>query len=163
MTGQINVNKIAARSGTTITVDTGDALKVDTIKGTATAGSITVQGEGSNTTNLQQGLAKAWVTNETEDGTNTPLDSFNFSSQVDNGNGDFTITFATNFANIHYCSSGSSSPNGSTNPYFLNPNRNGSSGVYVAPTTSAKRYNTTVSNGADDSEHAYIVEHGDLA
>ena len=153
-------------------------LSVDTITGkststnltigstpvvSASANSLTIRGEGSNQTSIQQGLAKAWVTNETEDGTNTALDSFNFSTQQDNGNGDFTITFATNFANIHYCTSGTSSPNGTTNPYFLNPNRNGSSGVYVAPTTSTKRYNTTVSNSADDSEHAYLVEHGDLA
>ena len=31
-------------------------LNVDTIKGKTTEGSITVQGEGSKTTNLQQGL-----------------------------------------------------------------------------------------------------------
>ena len=30
-------------------------LNVDTIKGNQTAGSITIQGEGSKTTNLQQG------------------------------------------------------------------------------------------------------------
>ena len=38
-------------------------LKVDTLTGVTTAGSISVTGEGnSTTTNLQQGLAKAWVT-----------------------------------------------------------------------------------------------------
>ena len=36
-------------------------LNVDTIKGKTTEGSISIQGEGSATTNLQQGLAKAWV------------------------------------------------------------------------------------------------------
>ena len=37
-------------------------LKVDTLTGVTTAGSISVTGEGnSTTTNLQQGLAKAWV------------------------------------------------------------------------------------------------------
>ena len=37
-------------------------LKVDTLTGVTTAGSIVVTGEGnSTTTNLQQGLAKAWV------------------------------------------------------------------------------------------------------
>ena len=36
-------------------------LKVDTLTGVTTAGSIVVTGEGnSTTTNLQQGLAKAW-------------------------------------------------------------------------------------------------------
>ena len=38
-------------------------LKVDTLTGVTTAGSISVTGEGnSTTTNLQQGLAKAWHT-----------------------------------------------------------------------------------------------------
>ena len=37
-------------------------LKVDTLTGVTTAGSISVTGEGnSTTTNLQQGLAKAWL------------------------------------------------------------------------------------------------------
>ena len=37
-------------------------ILVNTLTGTSTAGSIVVTGEGnSTTTNLQQGLAKAWV------------------------------------------------------------------------------------------------------
>ena len=37
-------------------------LKVDTLTGVTTAGSIVVTGEGnSTTTNLQQGLAKCWI------------------------------------------------------------------------------------------------------
>ena len=139
-------------------------LKVNTLTGVSTAGSISVTAEGnSTTTNLQGGLAKAWVTIETEDGTNTLLDSLNVSDETDNGNGDFTIEFANNFANIHYCTTGTSSPNGSSNCNTLQPNRIGSSGAYSAPQTGQKRYNTSVSNGADDSEQGYVVEHGDLA
>ena len=38
-------------------------LKIDNIIGVTTAGSIAVTGEGnSTTTNLQQGLAKSWIT-----------------------------------------------------------------------------------------------------
>ena len=139
-------------------------LVLDELTGRSSAGSIVVTAEGGTvTTNLQGGLAKVWCTIETEDGTNTILDSLNVSQETDNGNGDFTIEWTNNFANIHYCTTGTSSPNGSSNPYFLNPNRNGSNGLYVAPQTGEKRYNTTVSNGADDSEQGYIVEHGDLA
>ena len=36
-------------------------LNVDTIKGKTTEGSVTIQGEGTATTNLQQGLAKMWA------------------------------------------------------------------------------------------------------
>tara|TARA_Y100001937_G_scaffold109665_1_gene154574 strand:- start:546 stop:977 length:432 start_codon:yes stop_codon:yes gene_type:complete len=139
-------------------------LKVNTLTGVSTAGSISVTAEGnSTTTNLQGGLAKAWVTIETEDGTNTILDSLNVSDQTDNGTGDFTIEFGNNFANIHYCSTGTSSPNGNTNCYTLQPNRIGTNGLYSAPTTGEKRYNTSRNNSADDSEHGYVVEHGDLA
>ena len=45
-------------------------LKVDTLTGVTTAGSIVVTGEGnSTTTNLQQGLAKVWARYE-QDGSN---------------------------------------------------------------------------------------------
>ena len=50
-------------------------LNVDTIKGKTTEGSISIQGEGSATTNLQQGVAKVWIN---FNGTGTPAarDSF---------------------------------------------------------------------------------------
>ena len=71
-------------------------LNVDTIKGKSTAGSITIQGEGSATTNLQQGLCKAWIMQET--GTST-LDSLNQASLTDNGTGNYTCTFTNNMNN----------------------------------------------------------------
>ena len=77
-------------------------LKVDTITGVATAGSISVTGEGnSTTTNLQQGLAKVWST-QSADGTST-LDSFNVTSIADTATGKQTISFANDFANANYC------------------------------------------------------------
>ena len=67
-------------------------LKVDTLTGVTTAGSIVVTGEGnSTTTNLQQGLAKAWVLfNGT--GTIASTDSFNVSGLTDNGTGNYTVS-----------------------------------------------------------------------
>tara|TARA_R110002012_G_scaffold39555_1_gene109394 strand:+ start:411 stop:869 length:459 start_codon:yes stop_codon:yes gene_type:complete len=67
-------------------------LKVDTLTGVTTAGSIVVTGEGnSTTTNLQQGLAKHWVNydavNQTTDG------SFNQSSLTDSDVGLFISTY----------------------------------------------------------------------
>ena len=77
-------------------------LKVDTITGVSTAGSISVTGEGnSTTTNLQQGLAKVWST-QSADGTST-LDSFNVTSIADTATGKQTITFANDFSNANYC------------------------------------------------------------
>ena len=75
-------------------------LKVDTITGVATAGSIAITGEGnSTTTNLQQGLAKAWgdCTHEA-----AITDSLNLSGGVDNGVGDYTYSFTNNMAAGNY-------------------------------------------------------------
>ena len=71
-------------------------LNVDTINGKSSETSISIQGEGSATTNLQQGLCKAWIMQE--DGT-TVHDSFNQASLTDNGTGNYTITFTNNMNN----------------------------------------------------------------
>ena len=77
-------------------------LKVNTLTGVTTAGSIVVTGEGnSTTTNLQQGLAKAWA-NYTSDTTTAYRDSFNFASITDNGTGDTTHTFTNAMSNNDY-------------------------------------------------------------
>ena len=78
-------------------------LKVDKFTGVTTAGSIDVTGEGnSTTTNLQQGLAKAWA-NTSGDGTPVIDDSFNNASLTDNSTGNQTFTFTNNMANSGYC------------------------------------------------------------
>lgn len=71
-------------------------LKVDTLTGVTTAGSIAVTGEGnSTTTNLQQGLAKVYFNVDQTSG--AVLDgSFNVSSATDNSTGDFTVNFTNN-------------------------------------------------------------------
>ena len=78
-------------------------LKVDSITGVTTAGSISVTGEGnSTTTNLQQGLNKVWINFEA-DGSGIPArDSFNVSSTDDDGTGDYGINFTSSFVNNDY-------------------------------------------------------------
>ena len=84
-------------------------IKTDKLTGTSTAGSIVVTGEGnSTTTNLQQGLAKAWV-NLNGTGTIAARDSFNLSSLTDNGTGDISVNFSSSMSNDDYSQSGSSS------------------------------------------------------
>ena len=76
-------------------------LKVDTITGVTTAGSIAVTGEGnSTTTNLQQGLCKAWVS-MAADGASL-ADSFNIGSSTDSGTGDRRVAFTNNMNNALY-------------------------------------------------------------
>ena len=73
-------------------------LKVDKFTGVTTAGSILVTGEGnSTTTNLQQGLAKSYVTYKTSSGVEILNNqSFNHSSLTDISTGatKFTMTSA---------------------------------------------------------------------
>ena len=72
-------------------------LVIDTIQGKTTAGSINVRGEGSNNTNLQQGLAKYWI-DYNKSSNNNVEDSLNSSSITDNGVGDTTLTFTNNMS-----------------------------------------------------------------
>ena len=75
-------------------------LKVDTITGVATAGSVAITGEGnSTTTNLQQGLAKAWVRATASAAVS---DSLNVSSGTDHGTGDYSFATTNAFNNINY-------------------------------------------------------------
>ena len=79
-------------------------LKVDKFTGVTTAGSIDVTGEGnSTTTNLQQGLGKAWYD---LDGTGTVAldDSFNCATLTDNGTGAYNIAYTNSMASANYAS-----------------------------------------------------------
>ncbi len=135
-------------------------ILVNKLTGTSTAGSILVTGEGnSTTTNLQQGLAKAWVN---FDGTGTPAarDSFNLASITDNGAGNYTITVSNAFNNANYASTGMCGANGTTfsqaRDVFFN---------VTAPTTTAFRINTKQSNDGSNSDTAQVhtSSNGDLA
>ena len=75
-------------------------VKTDKITGKTSAGSIPVQGEGTATTNLQQGLIKAWM-NLNGSGTIALRDSFNVSGVVDNGGGNYTKSLTNNMAATH--------------------------------------------------------------
>jgi hypothetical protein len=67
----------------------------------ASANSMTIRGEGSNQTSIQQGLIKGWIR---FDGTGTIAidDSFNYASITDNGTGNYTATLSTAMNNILY-------------------------------------------------------------
>ena len=76
-------------------------ILVNTLTGTSTAGSIAVTGEGnSTTTNLQQGLAKAWV--HASDAA-VQNDTFNVSGSTDGGTGKYSHTITNPFNNLFYC------------------------------------------------------------
>ena len=72
-------------------------LVIDTIQGKTTAGSVNVRAEGSNNTNLQQGLCKQWCDWDTS-GTIAIRDSFNTSSVVDHASGYSKNLYTNNFS-----------------------------------------------------------------
>ena len=77
-------------------------LKVDTITGVTTAGSIAITGEGnSTTTNLQQGLLKMWA-DLSGGGTPAIDDSTNTSSVTDVGTGERRINLTNSMSNTNY-------------------------------------------------------------
>ena len=95
-------------------------LKVDTITGVATAGSIAITGEGnSTTTNLQQGLTKAFIIAESDA---TDIGSFNIASTTDNGTGDYTYTYTNNMNDNKAVVNGNCSQN--NNAVVYNNGRN---------------------------------------
>ena len=102
----------------TIKVDTiqknggASEISIDKLGGVTAAGSMLVVGEGGTvTTNLQQGLNKQWIAFNMD---GTIGDSFNTTSITDIDVGDFDVTIANDFANIHYAMgvSGTNSGNG---------------------------------------------------
>ena len=68
----------------------------------ASANSMTIRGEGTAQTSIQQGLAKAWVN---FDGTGTVAirDSYNVSSITDNGTANWGSNYTTALVNTNYC------------------------------------------------------------
>tara|TARA_Y200000002_G_scaffold6326_1_gene5393 strand:- start:43 stop:456 length:414 start_codon:yes stop_codon:yes gene_type:complete len=78
-------------------------LVIDTIQGKTTAGSINVRGEGSNNTNLQQGLAKVFSSLSHESSTPTAKDTFNVASYTDNNTGVVTVNYTNNMTIANHC------------------------------------------------------------
>ena len=156
---RVVVNEIEAKVGNDITFN--DTVKIstaqiDTVRGKTTAGSIAVTGEGnSTTTNLQQGLAKAWL-NMNGSGTVAIRDSFNISGITDNGSGDHTGTFTNAMNNDDYvCAGEGGTESGGTSHMFLC--------AHTKATGSARVTNLSDGGGAADRNiHGWMLM-GDLA
>ena len=131
-------------------------IKTDTFKGQTTAGSINVQGEGTATTNLQQGLAKGWVNFNSS---TVARDSFNISTLDDDGTGDYTAHFTTAFSNDDFSvTSGGANGSASATAYHLS--------TFDHSTSSVEMESFAVSAAsvakADRSQNN-MMAHGDLA
>tara|TARA_A100001035_G_scaffold71748_1_gene54990 strand:+ start:2808 stop:3221 length:414 start_codon:yes stop_codon:yes gene_type:complete len=121
-------------------------IKTDKLTGVSTAGSILVTGEGnSTTTNLQQGLAKAWVTYT--DVSWTIGDSLNCSSATDHTTADFSTNFTNNFGSNNIVSAGTST----YGAYFSYYESSGNSHT----TSSVRYYGLTTAGSATDPNYSY--------
>jgi hypothetical protein len=130
-------------------------LKVDTITGVATAGSIAITGEGnSTTTNLQQGLAKGWF--HYDGSGSTFADSFNGSSATDRGTGSYDMNYTNNMSSDNYSFYGACMAGG--NRHF------GGSGDGT-PGINTSNSNIQIYDGSSlgDTTHVQSAMHGDLA
>jgi len=136
-------------------------LKVDTLTGVTTAGSIVVTGEGnSTTTNLQQGLCKAWVKlNGT--GTVAINNSFNTSGITDETTGHYSHSFTNNFADAHYVGSGSAMFSTNNNLHVITIGDNdGANGT--VPSTSSYELRTPYVAGSNAGQDCTIVSIGNV-
>ena len=125
----------------------------------------TVTGEGSATTSLQQGLAKAWV-NFNGTGTIAARDSNNVSSLTDNGTGDHTTNFSSSMSNTNFMFNSTTSgdngnigytvPKGPVNLEFVYATSSIRSGSGYASDTSSTAT-------AADAHQFNVSVHGDLA
>ena len=110
MASELKVDKLLNASGdqdSGINLATNDTIKLDIAGSTkatmASTGIVSIIGEGTATTNLQQGLIKVWVHFEGDASGAAAVDSYNLTSMTDNGTGDYTITFNNDMNNVNYC------------------------------------------------------------
>ena len=116
----------------------------------ASANSMTIRGEGSNQTSIQQGLCKAWLF-----GSSSAVlqDSFNISTPTDHGTGDYSYTLTNPFSNDDY----SLTATANSTDERRNATENGArslAGTLAVETSDAGSLDNTAHN---------ITAHGDLA
>ena len=128
-------------------------LLLNTLTGKTSAGSIVVTGEGgSTTTNMQQGLAKAWC--DYDSAGTTFNDSFNMTSATDNGTGDYTFTIANDLGGTRH-----SAVVSCTNDTVQN-----TTCVLRSKDATSTRLTIRVGDsGSNADKQSHMTTHGDLA
>ena len=119
----------------------------------ASANSMTIRGEGTAQTSIQQGLAKMWV-HFAGSGSQTVGDSFNHASITDDATGRYTVVYTNNMANDDY--------SGSYDATAVNNNSGEATYIqtYATSSISVKHYE----NGTNyDAGNNVVTVHGDLA
>ena len=141
-------------------------LKVNTLTGVSTAGSIAVTGEGnSTTTNLQQGLIKQWVNLTAATPAYKTNGSFNASTLTDEGVGRYEYPFTSPMENNDYSAVGCASVKGSSNSYSFIVTTGDSADTYGLHSSASIRFNTYAYNATTlaDPDTTNSMVSGDLA
>ena len=147
---RVVVNEIQAKSGNDVTFNSNIANPT------------TIKGEGSATTNLQQGLCKSWINltgNATFDGSDTEIrDSFNVGSTIDNGSGNYDAIFTNNMSSANYSVSGTLANN-----IPISSNRDDLHQAVAESSSQINLNNFRDGSGQTDAVHMYGQVFGDLA
>ena len=133
-------------------------LNVDTIKGQTAETSITIQGEGSATTNLQQGLVKVWLhyDQKGDSGSTQALDSFNVGSITDSATGQYEVNVTNNFNNAFHATGAICIDSGTQALFSSGPESNSS-------TSMIDMLSYTDAGNLADGDSATNITCGDLA
>ena len=129
-------------------------LRTNALEGMDAKNSITIVAGAGNitTTNVQEGLCKAWI----QYSPNTTNDSFNVSGTTDNGTGDHTMTVSSAMANGDYCFGACGSDHSNNARHIFHEGANPS-------TTEFRTRTTDSSNSSADSSFQSMSMTGDLA
>ena len=135
-------------------------LVIDTIQGKTTAGSVNVRAEGSNNTNLQQGLAKVWIKIDgTQSAGSMPQDSFNVTNMTDTNTGRHIINYTNNMNAVHYSFTGMARQDGSDDrAIIISQEEDDGTDTSNLPITTQNDGGSYV-----DTAGACVTIHGDLA
>tara|TARA_R100000664_G_C2747069_1_gene134647 strand:- start:36 stop:449 length:414 start_codon:yes stop_codon:yes gene_type:complete len=133
-------------------------LNVDTIKGQTAETSITIQGEGSATTNLQQGLVKVWLhyDQKGDSGSTQALDSFNVGSITDSATGQYEVNVTNNFNNAFHATGAIAIDSGTQALFSSGPESNSS-------TSMIDMLSYTAGGSLADGDSSTNITCGDLA
>lgn len=126
-------------------------LRVNTLKDASGNNSVAMS-------TVAEGSAKAWV-NLNGSGTIASRDSFNVSSNTDNGTSDYTTTFTSAMNNDDFAVSAQSTSTGSG--YICNAPKNAASASIS--TTIIRSIGSDFNGNTNDHEFVHHIIHGDLA
>ena len=142
-------------------------LKVNTLTGVSTAGSIAVTAEGnSTTTNLQEGLVKTWIAygDTASSGNPAIYDSFNHGSITDNGTGDTSYAYTNNMATAKgYTVSGSFAHSSDITTYVYSAQPKQDDSVATSSCRVVQIYASDSAQGIRDYAYVCSSMAGDLA